>query len=220
MPVAGSQHGKGKLIESSGNFGRPSGDSSRVDTDRIQAAVRELLAAIGENPLRVDLLDTPSRVAQSYTEYFAGIGVDPLDHLRDAVAVSATSEKLGELVLLRDVEFRSMCEHHPLPFVGVAHLAYLPGVRLVGLGRLARVVDTLAARPQLQERLTEEIANVLESGLAPRGVFVMLDATHLCLSSRGTRQARSTTVTTAARGTLREASARTEVIAMIGAHRG
>ena len=192
----------------------------RVDTVRIEAAVRELLAAIGEDPSRVGLIETPQRVAQSYTEYFSGIHVDPLDHLQDAVAIAGDNKKLGEMVLLRDIEFRSMCEHHLLPFVGVAHLAYLPGDRLVGLGRLARVVDTLAARPQLQERLTEEIADALETGLVPSGVFVMLDATHLCVSSRGTRQARSSTVTTAARGSLREASARTEVIAMIGAHRG
>ncbi|MBC7519123.1 MAG: GTP cyclohydrolase I [Microbacteriaceae bacterium] len=222
MFVAGEDHGRGILIDTT-KLATP-----RVDTDRIRVAVGELLAAIGEDPLREGLRETPNRVAQSYSEFFAGLGVDPLEHLQDVVAIGSASGTamavpftgLGDLVLLREIEFRSMCEHHLLPFVGVAHLAYRPKDRLVGLGRLARVVDTLAARPQLQERLTEQIADALETGLAPSGVFVMLEATHLCLAARGTRQARSTTVTTAARGSLREASARTEIIAMIGLPRG
>jgi GTP cyclohydrolase I len=119
-------------------------------------------------------------------------------------------------VLLRDVEFRSICEHHLLPFIGTAHVGYIPGDRVVGLGKLPRVVETLASRPQLQERLTEEIADALEHGLKPRGVVVVLDAVHGCVSARGVRQAKSSTVTMATRGELSDAAARAEVVALIG----
>lgn len=184
-----------------------------VDQPRIEAAVAEILAAIGEEPGRAGLETTPQRVAAAYAEFFAGIGVDPLDHLRDSVPVG---DRTGDLVLLRDIEFRSVCEHHLLPFLGVAHLAYLPGDRIVGLGKLAAVVETIAARPQLQERLTEEIADALQAGLAPRGVLVMLDASHGCVTTRGPRQARSSTVTLATHGALSEPAARSEIITLIG----
>lgn len=187
-----------------------------IDAPRIAAAVSEILAAIGEDPRRAGLADTPERVAQAYTEYFDGIGVDPLDHLVDAMPVEPST---GDLVLLRDIEFRSVCEHHLLPFTGVAHVAYVPRDRIVGLGRLPRVVDTIASRPQLQERLTEEIADALQTGLDPRGVLVVVDATHGCVSARGVRQVRSSTVTIAARGSLAEAAGRAEIITMIGAPR-
>ena len=187
-----------------------------IDTDRIAAAVAEILVAIGEDPDRPGLVDTPQRVAQAYTEYFSGLDVDPLDHLADAMPIGTAT---GDVVLLRDIEFRSTCEHHLLPFTGVAHIAYVPGDRIIGLGRLPRVVDTLASRPQLQERLTEEIADALETGLDPRGVLVVLDATHQCVSARGVRQTRSSTVTMAARGTLADPVGRAEIIAMIGAPR-
>ena len=187
-------------------------DTARIDTARIEAAVAEILAAIGEDPARPGLVSTPSRVAEAYGEFFAGLGVDPLEPLADTVP----SDGRGELVLVRDIEFRSVCEHHLLPFLGVAHVAYLPGDRIVGLGRLARVVEILSTRPQLQERLGDEIADALTAGLAPRGVLVVLDAVHGCVTMRGSRQTRSSTVTIAARGVLADPVERAEVIALIG----
>jgi len=185
-----------------------------IDTGRIEAAVAEILSAIGEDPARAGLESTPQRVAEAYREFFAGLAVDPLDHLAETVELAA--DELGELVLLRDIEFRSICEHHLLPFVGRAHVAYVPGSRVVGLGRLPRVVDTLASRPQLQERLTEEIADALQQGLDPRGVLVVIDAVHGCVSARGVRQAKSSTVTMASRGTLSDPVERAEIMALIG----
>lgn len=186
-----------------------------IDSGRIEAAVAELLLAIGEDPTRPGLVTTPRRIAESYAEFFSGLDEDPVDHLRDAKEF--TDEKaLGELVLLRDIEFRSMCEHHLIPFVGVAHVAYIPRARIVGLGKLPRVVETLSSRPQLQERLTEEIADALVAGLDPLGALVVLDAKHGCVSARGTRQVDSSTVTLASRGTLTDPVARAGVLALIG----
>jgi len=185
-----------------------------IDTARIEAAVAEILAAIGEDVARPGLATTPQRVAQAYGDFFAGLGVDPLEHLSETLDLDA--EQRGELVLLRDIEFRSICEHHLLPFIGMAHVAYVPAKKVVGLGRLPRVVETLASRPQLQERLTEEIADALERGLEPQGVLVVLDAVHGCVSARGARQARSSTVTMASRGTLADPVARSGVLALIG----
>ena len=191
-----------------------------IDTGRVEAAVAEILAAIGEDPDRPDLAATPRRVAQAYTEFFSGLDVDPLSHLSDTMELQAASDELSELVLLRDIDFRSICEHHLLPFTGVAHVAYVPGTRIVGLGRLPRVVETLASRPQLQERLTEEIADALDAGLAPRGVLVVLDAMHGCVTSRGVRQVNSRTVTMATRGILSDPVERAELIALIGSSGG
>jgi GTP cyclohydrolase I len=185
-----------------------------IDTGRIEAAVAEILAAIGEDVGRAGIAATPRRVAAAYAEFFAGLDVDPLDHLAEAVDLAPG--ELGEVVIVRDIEFRSVCEHHLLPFIGTAHIAYVPGEKIVGLGSLPRVVDTLAARPQLQERLTEEIADVLQEGLKPRGVLVVLDAAHQCVTTRGPRQSASSTVTLASRGTLSETSARAEIISLIG----
>jgi GTP cyclohydrolase I len=187
-----------------------------VDQGRIEAAVAELLAAIGEDATRPGLQRTPKRVAEAYAEYFAGLDVDPVAILRDGVDAAGDGER-GDLVLLRGLEFRSMCEHHLLPFRGVAHVGYLPGGKVVGLGRLGTVVETLAARPQLQERLGEQIADALDAGLAPRGVIVVLDAQHDCLAARDARQTRSTTVTVASRGALTEPAARAEAMTLIGA---
>lgn len=184
-----------------------------VDRARIEAAVAELLAAIGEDAARPGLEATPARVAEAYEEFFAGVDADPLVHLADTVPLG---DHDPETVLLRDIAFRSMCEHHLLPFTGVVHLAYQPGDRVVGLGRLPRVVETLAARPQLQERLTEQLADALDDGLEPRGVVVVVDAVHQCVTARGTRQAGSSTVTVATRGALAEPVARAEIIALIG----
>ncbi|MCU1550738.1 MAG: folE [Glaciihabitans sp.] len=188
-----------------------------IDTGRVEAAVAEILEAIGEDASRPGLAATPQRVAQAYVEYFSGLDVDPLSHLVDTVEVNEGDHDLSELVMLRDIEFRSMCEHHLLPFTGVAHLAYVPGDRIVGLGKLPRVVETLASRPQLQERLTEEIADALEAGLSPKGVLVILDATHRCVTARGVRQSKSSTVTMATRGTLSDPIERAELISLIGA---
>jgi GTP cyclohydrolase I len=185
-----------------------------IDTERIRAAVADILVAIGEDATRPGLQSTPKRVAEAYLEFFSGLGQQPLDHLADTVAL-AEGER-GEVVVVRDIEFRSICEHHLLPFIGTADIAYVPDQRVTGLGSLARVVDTLASRPQLQERLTEEIASTVETGLEPLGVLVILDATHQCVTSRGPRQSRSSTVTMASRGTLGETGARTEIISMIG----
>lgn len=183
-----------------------------IDSGRIEAAVAEIIAAIGEDPARDDLVSTPRRVAEAYADYFSGVGVDPLTVLSETVS----ADKLGELVLLRDIEFRSICEHHLLPFTGVAHVAYVPGSRIVGLGKLPLVVQIVSSRPQLQERLGEEIADALEQGLEPLGVLVVLDAVHSCVTSRGPRQARSSTVTVASRGSLRGADAQAGILSLIG----
>ena len=184
-----------------------------IDRPRIEAAVAEILAAIGEDPSRPGLLSTPSRVADAYEEFFAGLGQDPAEELGEGVPLEGHD---AETVLLRDIAFRSVCEHHLLPFIGVAHVAYLPNERIVGLGRIPRVVETLASRPQLQERLTEEIADALQDGLGARGVLVVLDAQHQCVSARGVRQTESTTVTVASRGELADPVARAGLMALIG----
>ena len=189
-------------------------DIPEFDHPRAEAAVRELLAAIGEDPDREGLRETPARVARAYAELTQGIRQTPRD-------VLTTTFDLGheEMVLVRDIELWSMCEHHLVPFTGVAHIAYVPRERIIGLGRLPLVVDTLASRPQLQERLTEEIADAVQAGLDPRGVLVVVDASHQCVSARGVRQTRSSTVTMAARGTLADPVGRAEIITMIGAPR-
>ncbi|WP_348788921.1 GTP cyclohydrolase I FolE [Leifsonia sp. NPDC080035] len=183
------------------------------DRARIEAAVAEILAAIGEDPSRPGLVRTPSRVADAYAEFFAGVGKDAAEELGDPVPLERGS---AETVILRDIEFRSVCEHHLLPFLGVAHVAYLPGEEVVGLGRIPRVIETLAARPQLQERLTEQIADTVESGAQARGVLVVLDAAHTCVTTRGARQTNATTVTIAARGAFADPVARAELVTLIG----
>ena len=185
-----------------------------MDAGRIQRAVTELLLAIGEDPTRPGLARTPQRVAEAYEEFFGGLAEDPLALLTDAVPVG--SDGPGEAVVVRDISFRSICEHHLLPFLGVAHVAYLPSDRIVGLGRLPRVVDTLASRPQLQERLTEEIADTLDRGLGARGVLVILDAVHGCVSARGPRQEAASTLTLASRGELSDPVRRAEIVTLIG----
>ncbi len=191
-----------------------------VDRERIAALVHELLEAIGEDPGRPGLTQTPQRVADAYAEFFAGVGADPTEPLQHTISVSRgpAPETLpsGE-VLLRGIRFRSMCEHHLLPFRGVAHIAYLPDEKVVGFGALPRVVDVLAARPQVQERLGEQIADVIAGSLQARGVLVVLDASHECVTMRGGRQPDATTVTVAARGEFTAPAARAELIGLIGA---
>jgi GTP cyclohydrolase I len=184
-----------------------------VDTARIEAAVAELLSAIGEDPAKVEFATTPARFAEAYRDFFSGIGCDPLEHLRETVPVGPVSDA----VVVTDITLRSMCEHHLLPFLGVAHIAYLPGDVVVGLGKLPRVVNALANRPQMQERLTEQIADALVDGLVPRGVLVVIEARHQCVAARGVEQTNSRTITIASRGELAEPAARAEIMQLIGA---
>jgi len=183
-----------------------------VDRNRIEAAVREILAAIGEDPTRDGLVDTPSRVARAYEEYFSGLDQEPADVL------SAVFE-LGheEMILVKDIELYSMCEHHLLPFHGVAHVGYIPGPdgRITGLSKVARLVDVFARRPQVQERLTTQIADALVTELGARGVIVVVEAEHLCMSMRGVRKPASRTVTSAVRGVMRDGATRAEAISLI-----
>ena len=186
-----------------------------IDSGRIEAAVKELLAAIGDDPEREGLQQTPRRVATAYQELFGGIGHDPASALAARADFPDSAERAGEIVVLRGIEFRSMCEHHLLPFFGTAHVAYLPGARFAGLGALARAVEIAAARPQLQERLTEDIADALMGGLAARGALVVLEAAHGCVSARGPRQESARTVTLAARGALEDPVRRAEALVLM-----
>ncbi|MCR2813913.1 GTP cyclohydrolase I [Microbacterium sp. zg.Y1090] len=189
-----------------------------VDRERISVLVRQLLEAIGEDPDRPGLRLTPQRVADAYAEFFAGVGADPGEPLAHTISVSrgpAPDTLPSGAVMLRDIRFRSMCEHHLLPFAGHAHIAYLPGEQVVGLGALPRVVDILAARPQVQERLGEQIADTIAGAIDTRGVVVVLDATHQCVTMRGGRQPDASTVTVAARGELAEPAARAEIMTLL-----
>jgi GTP cyclohydrolase I len=192
-----------------------------VDRERVAALVRELLEAIGEDPDRPGLRLTPERVADAYGEFFAGVGEDaaaPLAHTISVTRGPAPETLPSGAVMLRGIRFRSVCEHHLLPFRGHAHIAYLPGEQVVGLGALPKVVDILAARPQVQERLGEQIADVIAEALDTRGVLVVLDASHECVTMRGGRQSDASTVTIAARGELADAPARAELVSLIGLH--
>lgn len=189
-----------------------------VDRDRIARAVREILEAIGEDPERPGLKATPQRVADAYGEFFAGIHQDPSAPLQHTISVSrgpAPDTLPSGAVMVRDIRFRSVCEHHLLLFRGSAHIAYLPDEKVVGLGALPKVVEILAARPQVQERLGEQIADTIADALDARGVLVVIDATHNCVTMRGERQRDASTVTVAARGELAESAARAELIALI-----
>jgi GTP cyclohydrolase IA len=193
-----------------------------VDRDRVAALVRELLEAVGEDPDRPGLRLTPRRVADAYAEFFAGVGEDaaaPLEHTISVSRGPAPETLPSGAVMLRDIRFRSMCEHHLLPFRGHAHIAYLPGEQVVGLGALPKVVEVLASRPQVQERLGEQIADVIAGSLDTRGVLVVLDAVHECVTMRSGQQADASTVTIAARGEFTEPAARAELIMLIGAGR-
>jgi GTP cyclohydrolase I len=190
-----------------------------VDRDRVNTLVRELLLAIGEDPERPGLRQTPQRVADAYADFFAGVGQDAAAPLARTISVShgpAPDTVPSGAVMLRDIRFRSMCEHHLLPFAGRAHIAYLPGEEVVGLGALPKVVDILAARPQVQERLGEQIADTIAGALDCRGVLVVLDAVHECVTMRGGKQTDASTVTIAARGVYTEPAARAEIVGLIG----
>ena len=182
-----------------------------VDLPRIEAAVREILIAVGEDADREGLEETPARVARMYAEMFAGLKHDPGRHL-----VKVFTEKYDEIVLVRDISFCSMCEHHLLPFTGTAHIGYLPSGKVVGLSKLARVVEEVARRPQVQERMTETIADLIEQRLEAKGVAVVCQATHSCMTMRGVRKPGSLCITSAMRGVFREnASSRAEVLNLI-----
>lgn len=180
------------------------------DAERVKRAVVELISAIGEDPTRAELLATPEKVSEAFAEFFKGIDQNPLEVLAETFPAEH-----NEVVILKDIEFVSMCEHHLLPFTGVAHIAYLPSDRVIGLGRLPKVVELIAARPQLQENLTAQIADAIETGLATKGVVVVIEARHHCVVSRGARQPEANTVTMAARGCYAEPVARAEVMGLI-----
>ncbi len=187
-----------------------------VDLQRIEHAVREILLAVGEDPDREGLRETPARVARMYAELFRGLRADPRRHLKKVFV-----EKYDEVVLVKDISFASICEHHLLPFMGKAHIAYLPDGKVVGLSKLARVVEDISRRPQVQERMTEDIADLLMEELNAKGVTVIIEAIHTCMTVRGIRKPGSLCVTSAVRGIFRtNASTRAEVMTLIyGTHR-
>jgi len=186
------------------------------DQDGVARAIRDLLVAVGEDPDRDGLRETPDRVARAYREIFAGLAKSPADEV-------FTEFELGhrEMVLVKDIELYSICEHHLLPFHGVAHVGYIPGAdgRVTGLSKLARLVELYARRPQVQERLTSEIADCLVAKLRPAGVIVVLECEHLCMSMRGVHKPGSRTVTSAVRGQMRNPATRAEAIALMGGGR-
>jgi GTP cyclohydrolase I len=183
-----------------------------VDIPRIERAVREILIAVGEDPEREGLLKTPNRVARAYGELMAGLWEDPKSHLK-----TVFHEQYDEVVLLRDIEFHSLCEHHLLPFTGRAHVAYLPDGKVVGLSKLARLVEGFARRPQVQERLTTQVADALMEELNAMGAACVIEAVHTCMTIRGAKKPGSTMVTSALRGVFKEnPSTRAEILALIG----
>lgn len=181
-----------------------------MDINRIKNAVTELITAIGEDPNRSELRATPEKFAEAYQEFFKGVGVDPLSILEETFPAEN-----NDFVILKDIELVSICEHHLLPFTGLAHIAYLPKERVIGLGRLPKLVEVLAARPQLQESLTAQIALAIEQGLGAEGVLVVLEARHHCVASRGARQPEANTVTMKALGRFADPVARQEIMALI-----
>jgi GTP cyclohydrolase I len=191
------------------------GQEPDIDHARIERAVREILLAVGEDPDREGLLQTPARVARMYAELFQGLHEDPSVHLKKFF-----NEQYDEVVLVRDISFNSTCEHHLLPFMGTAHIGYLPDGKVIGLSKLARVVEIVARRPQVQERMTETIANLLESELQAKGVAVVLEATHTCMTVRGVRKPGSLCVTSAMKGIFRtNLSSRSEIMSLIYTNR-
>lgn len=174
---------------------KPNSASAPVDLPRIEKAVKEILSAVGEDPEREGLLETPARVARMYAEVFSGLHLDPSRHLKKVF-----QEEYDEMVLVRDISFNSTCEHHLLPFLGVAHVGYIPRGKVVGLSKLARVVEEVSRRPQVQERMTHQIADMMGEELDPKGVIVVIEAEHTCMSIRGIRKPGSLTITSTVRG--------------------
>ena len=185
--------------------------SGDVDKKRIEKAVTEILLAVGEDPNREGLKRTPARVANMYAELLAGMREEPVEHLE-----SVFTEKYNEIVLLRDIPFYSICEHHLMPFIGSAHVAYIPSGKVLGVSKLARIVDSFARRLQVQERLSEQIADFLMSSLQPQGVAVVLEASHSCMTIRGIKKPGSVMVTSALRGIfIRDPRTRSEVLSLM-----
>jgi len=184
-----------------------------MDKKKIEKAIKDILVAIGDDPKRADLIDTPNRVARMYEEIFSGIGKDPKKELEVLLG-----EKHNEIVLIKAIPLYSMCEHHLLPFIGKVNVAYIPkGGRVTGLSKLVRVVDILSKRLQVQERLTTQIADTIMQKLKPLGVFVVIEAEHLCMSMRGVKKPGTSTVTSAVRGVFKEnAKTRQEALSLIG----
>jgi GTP cyclohydrolase I len=199
------------------NFNQNGSEPTAVDVGRIEAAVRDILIAIGEDPDRNGLAETPKRVARMYAEVFSGLTEDPGDHLK--VVFEAQHD---EMVMVREIPIYSVCEHHLVPWFGHAHVAYIPNEdgRITGLSKLARLVDGFARRPQVQERLTTQVADCIQRVLEPRGVLVVVEAEHLCMAMRGVRKPGATTVTSAVRGLMRDSvAARNEAMSFIQARR-
>src|SRR3954463_6422413 len=212
MPKRNGKHSQSSAlscVEGDGNgHAQP---ASPIDLPRIERAVREILFAVGENPDREGLLRTPNRVARAYGELMAGLAQDPRSHLK-----TVFHERYDEVVLLRNIEFHSLCEHHLLPFTGRAHVAYLPDGKVVGLSKLARLVEGYARRPQVQERLTTQIADALMEELSPIGAACVIEATHTCMTIRGAKKHGSTMVTSALRGIFKENPAsRAEILSLM-----
>jgi len=187
-------------------------EQQQIDQPRIAAAVREILEAIGEDPDRDGLLDTPKRVAKAYAEFFAGLHQDAADHLSTTFDIEH-----DEMVLVKDIPFYSTCEHHLVPFYGSAHIGYIPGKggKVTGLSKLARLVEVYARRPQVQERLTTQIVDSLVEHLNPAGAIVVIECEHMCMSMRGVQKPGAKTVTSAVRGQLRETATRAEAMSLI-----
>ena len=203
--------GRDVLDDSQQDTEQQVGATNGVDHKRIEAAVREILTAVGEDPDREGLLETPARVARMYAEMFSGLHDEPRRHLEKAF-----TEKYDELVLVRDIAFNSICEHHLLPFMGHAHIGYIPNGRVLGLSKLARVVEVVSHKPQVQERMTEQIADLLEHELGAKGVAVVIEASHTCMTIRGVRKPESVCVTSAMKGIFRaNVSSRAEVMSLI-----
>ncbi len=201
-------HGSLALEEDEAPSGAP---PDGVDMPRLERAIRELLLAVGENPDREGLRETPARVARMYAELFGGLHENPREHLQKFF-----TQQYDEVVLVRDIAFNSMCEHHLLPFMGQAHIAYIPNGKVIGLSKLARVVEVVSKRPQVQERMTEDIANLLVEELDAKGVAVVIEAAHTCMTIRGVRKPGSICVTSAMKGVFRSnVSSRSEVMTLI-----
>jgi GTP cyclohydrolase IA len=188
----------------------------QVDLPRIERAVREILTAVGEDPDREGLLETPARVARMYAEIFGGLHIDPAIYLQKTF-----TQKHDEMVLVKDIAFSSCCEHHLLPFTGQTHIAYLPDGQVVGLSKLARITETIARRPQVQERMTEDLADLIMRELKPRGVGVIVEAAHSCMTIRGVKKPGAMTITSAMRGLFKtNPMTRNELMALVFGHRG
>lgn len=187
-------------------------EQQQIDQPRIAAAVREILEAIGEDPDRDGLVDTPKRVAKAYAEFFAGLHQDAAEHLSTTFDIEH-----DEMVLVKDIPFYSTCEHHLVPFYGSAHIGYIPGKggKVTGLSKLARLVEVYARRPQVQERLTTQIVDALVEHLSPAGAIVVVECEHMCMSMRGVQKPGAKTVTSAVRGQLRETATRAEAMSLI-----